>query len=126
MPTMSLNLRDSMHLRLYRQEIERAADELELLKMRLGGPLRHKALSGRFDGRGVAAGYLLDHSRLSERYERYVIQPPHAEVVQAISRALLSTGTPMRAARRLRERQIRVPPFGPEVPPEDATHCSLA
>jgi DNA invertase Pin-like site-specific DNA recombinase len=37
MPTMRLNLRDSMHMRLYRQEIERAADEIELLKMRLGG-----------------------------------------------------------------------------------------
>jgi DNA invertase Pin-like site-specific DNA recombinase len=126
MPTMRLNLRDSMHTRLYRQEIERAADEIELLKLRLGGPLRHKALSGRFDGRGVAAGYLLDHDRQSEQYERYVIYPPHAEVVRAIFRALLTTGTPTRAARWLRERQIRFPPFGPEVPPEDTTRCSLA
>jgi DNA invertase Pin-like site-specific DNA recombinase len=126
MPTMRLNLRDSMHMRLYRQEIERAADEIELLKLRLGGPLRHKALSGRFDGRGVAAGYLLDHDRQSERYERYVIYPPHAEVVRAIFRALLTMGTTTRAARWLREQQIRFPPFGPEVPPEDATRCSLA
>lgn len=37
MPTMRLNLRDSMHLRLYRQEIERAADEIELMKLRLDG-----------------------------------------------------------------------------------------
>jgi DNA invertase Pin-like site-specific DNA recombinase len=61
MPTMRLNLRDSMHMRLYRQEIERAADEIELLKLRLGGPKRHKALTGRFDGRSVAPGYLVDH-----------------------------------------------------------------
>jgi DNA invertase Pin-like site-specific DNA recombinase len=61
MPTMRLNLRDSMHLRLYRQEIERAADEIELLKLRLGGPKRYKALSGRCDGRSVAPGYLVDH-----------------------------------------------------------------
>jgi DNA invertase Pin-like site-specific DNA recombinase len=61
MPTMRLNLRDSMHRRLYRHEIERAADELELLKLRLGGPKRHKALTGRFDGRSVAPGYLVDH-----------------------------------------------------------------
>jgi DNA invertase Pin-like site-specific DNA recombinase len=60
MPTMRLNLRDAMHLRLYRQEIERAADEIELLKLRLGGLKRHKALSGRFDGRSVAPGYLVD------------------------------------------------------------------
>lgn len=34
MPTMRLNLCDAMHMRLYRQEIERAADEIELLKLR--------------------------------------------------------------------------------------------
>jgi DNA invertase Pin-like site-specific DNA recombinase len=126
MPTMRLNLRDAMHLRLYRQEIERAADEIELLKLRLGGPLRHKALSGRFDGRSVAAGYLLDHDRHSESYERYVIYPPHAEVVRAIFRALITTGTLTRAARWLRDRHIIFPAFGPEVPPEDVTRCSLA
>jgi DNA invertase Pin-like site-specific DNA recombinase len=76
MPTMRLNLRDSMHMRLYRQEIERAADEIELLKLRLGGPKRHKALSGRFDGRSVAPGYLVDHHAQSETYERYVVYPP--------------------------------------------------
>jgi DNA invertase Pin-like site-specific DNA recombinase len=76
MPTMRLNLRDSMHLRLYRQEIERAADEIELLKLRLGGPKRHKALTGRFDGRSVAPGYLVDHHAQSETYERYVVYPP--------------------------------------------------
>jgi DNA invertase Pin-like site-specific DNA recombinase len=105
MPTMRLNLRDSMHLRLYRQEIERAADEIELLKPRLGGPKRHKALSGRFDGRSVVPGYFLDHNQHSESYQRYIIYPPHAEVVRAIFRALITTGTPMRAARWLRDRQ---------------------
>jgi DNA invertase Pin-like site-specific DNA recombinase len=125
MPTMRLNLRDAMHLRLYRQEIERAADEIELLKMRLGGPRRHKALSGRFDGRSVAPGYLIDHNAQSESYERYVIYPPHAEVVRAIFRAVLATGTPTRAARWLRERGILFPYFRPEVPPEDIMRSSL-
>jgi Recombinase len=94
MPTMRLNLRDSMHMRLYRQEIERAADEIELLKLRLGGPKRHKALSGRFDGRSVAPGYLVDHDPTSETSERYVLYPPHAEVVRLIFQAVLATGTP--------------------------------
>jgi DNA invertase Pin-like site-specific DNA recombinase len=125
MPTMRLNLRDAMHMRLYRQEIERAADEIELLKLRLGGPRRHKALFGRFDGRSVAPGYLVDHSAQSESYERYVIYPPHAEVVQAIFRAVLATGTPTRAARWLRERGILFPYFGPEVPSEDIMRSSL-
>ncbi len=125
MPTMRLNLRDSMHLRLYRQEIERAADEIELLKLRLGGPKRHKALSGRFDGRSVVPGYRLDHNQHSESYQRYIIYPPHAEVVRAIFRALITTGTPMRAARWLRDKQIIFPDFGPEVPPEDIKRSSF-
>jgi hypothetical protein len=76
MPTMRLNVRDSMHMRLYRQEIERAADEIQLLKMRLGGPKQHKVLSGRFDGRSVAPGYLVDHHAQSKTYERDVVYPP--------------------------------------------------
>jgi hypothetical protein len=125
MPTMRLNLRDSMHLRLYRQEIERAADEIELLKMRLGGPKRHKALSGRYDGRSVAPGYLVDHHPHSETYERYVLYPPHAEVVRTIFQALITTGTPTRAARWLRDRGIIFPDLTPEVPREDITRSSL-
>jgi DNA invertase Pin-like site-specific DNA recombinase len=125
MPAMRLNLRDPMHLRLYRQEIERAADEIELLKLRLGGPKRHKALSGRFDGRSVAPGYLVDHRAQSETYERYVVYPPHAEVVRLIFQAVLATGTPTRAARWLCDRGILVPDFGPDVPRADVQRSSL-
>ncbi|HSF34434.1 MAG TPA: recombinase family protein [Candidatus Tectomicrobia bacterium] len=125
MPTMRLNLRDSMHMRLYRQEIERAADEIELLKLRLGGPKRHKALSGRFDGRSVAPGYLVDHDPTSETYERYVVYPPHAEVVRLMFQAVLAAGTPTRAARWLRERGIILPNFGPDIPLEEVQRSSL-
>jgi DNA invertase Pin-like site-specific DNA recombinase len=125
MPTMRLNLSDSMHLRLYRQEIERAADEIELLKLRLGGPKRHKALSGRFDGRSVAPGYLVDHAPTSETYERYVRYAPHAEVVRLIFQAVLATGTPTRAARWLRDRGIILPAFGADIPPDDVQRSSL-
>jgi DNA invertase Pin-like site-specific DNA recombinase len=125
MPTMRLNLRDAMHMRLYRQEIERAADEIELLKLRLGGPKRHKALSSRFDGRSVTPGYLVDHNLQSETYERYVLYPPQAEVVRAIFQAILAAGTPTRAARWLRDRGVVFPDFPPEVPSEAVTRCSL-
>jgi len=125
MPTMRLNLRDSMHMRLYRQEIERAADEIELLKMRLGGPKRHKALSGRFDGRSVAPGYLVDHQAQSETCERYVLYPPHAEVVRTLFQAIIAAGTPTRAARWLRDHGIIFPHFGSEVPLEDIARSSL-
>ena len=125
LPMMCLNLRASMHMRLYRQEIERAADEIELLKLRLGGPKRHKALSGRFDGRSVAPGYLVDHDPTSETYERYVVYPPHADVVRLIFQAVLATGTSTRAARWLRDRGIIMPQFTPDIPPEDVQRSSL-
>jgi DNA invertase Pin-like site-specific DNA recombinase len=111
MPTMRLNLRDTMHRRLYLQEIERAADEIELLKMRLGGPKRHKALSGRWDGRSVPIGYLLDDDPTSETHDHYVAYAPHAEVIRAVFQALMQVGTPTHAARWLRDQGVIVPAF---------------
>ncbi|MBI2760038.1 MAG: recombinase family protein [Chloroflexi bacterium] len=115
LPGMKLNLKDPMHMRLYRSEVERAADELELLKARLGGPRRHKSLSGRWDGRGVPAGCTVDLDLSSATHERYVPYPPHAEVVRAIFRAVIEAGTPVRAARLLRDRGIVFPLFPPEM-----------
>src|SRR5262245_34063249 len=125
LPMMRLNLRDAMHMRLYRQEIERAADEIELLKLRLGGPKRHKALSGRFDGRSVAPGYLVDHDPASETYERYARYPPHGEVIRLRLQAVPAAGTSTRAARWLRDRGILMPQFTPDIPLEDVQRSSL-
>jgi transcriptional regulator with XRE-family HTH domain len=41
--------------------------------------------------------------------------PPHAEVVRAVFQALITTGTPTRAARWLRDRGIIFPDFSPKV-----------
>jgi hypothetical protein len=115
LPTMRLNLRDSMHMRLFRQEVERAADEIELLKMRLGGPKRQKALSGRWDGRGVPLGYIVDLKEGSPTFERYLPYEPHAVVVRAIFQAFIAHGTPTLVARALRNAGVIVPDFPPEM-----------
>lgn len=116
LPTMRLNLRDPMHMRLYRQEVERAADEIELLKLRLGGPKRHKALAGRWDGRGVPLGYLVDRTEGSPTFDRYLVYAPHAAVVRSIFRALIDERTPTLAARALRNAGVIIPDFPLDVP----------
>jgi Recombinase len=73
----------------------------------------------------VAPGYLVDHHAPSETYERYVLYPPHAEVVRLIVQAVLATGTPTRAARWLRDRGIIVPNFGPDIPLDEVQRSSL-
>lgn len=126
LPVMRLNLRDSMHMRLYRQEIERAADEIELLKMRLGGPRHRKALSGRYDGRAIPPGYLVERDPTSPTFDRFVAYEPHAVVVRQVFQALIQTGTPTRAARWLRDRSIVFPAFSLEIPETDTSRSSLA
>jgi DNA invertase Pin-like site-specific DNA recombinase len=126
LPMMRLNLRDSMHMRLYRQEIERAADEIELLNLRLGGPRRHKAQSGRYDGRAIPPGYLVDRDPASPTFDRFIPYEPHAEVVRQVFRAMIETGTPTRAARWLRQHGIFFPAFSADIAPIDMSRSSLA
>jgi DNA invertase Pin-like site-specific DNA recombinase len=59
-PQMRLNLRDKMHMRLYRMEVERAADELELMRARLGTARDLKARQGFYAGEGIPPGYIVD------------------------------------------------------------------
>jgi DNA invertase Pin-like site-specific DNA recombinase len=115
LPTARLNLRDRMHERLYRMECQQSADEIDLMKSRLGVPKRYKALSGRWDGRSVPLGYVLDTDKHSETFERFLVYEPHAEIVRAIYAAVIETGTPTRAARLLRTRGVIVPDFPPDL-----------
>lgn len=117
-PQMRLNLRDKLHMRLYRMEIERAADELELMNSRLYGAKRLKARSGYYAGEFLPAGYVVDERKELEngesnpKYHTYQIYEPHAEVIRQIFNLLLKDEmTPTRVARYLKKEGVVFRPF---------------
>jgi DNA invertase Pin-like site-specific DNA recombinase len=118
---MRLNLRDKMHVRLYRMEVERAADELELMAGRLLGARDLKAKSGFYAGEKLPAGYVVDERQTlpsgepNPAYHVYQIFEPHAQVVRTILERMAMPGmTPTRVARFCDRQGIVFPPFPPE------------
>jgi DNA invertase Pin-like site-specific DNA recombinase len=121
-PQMRLNLRDKMHMRLYRMEVERAADELERMAHQLLGARDLKAKSGAYAGENLPPGYIvderekLDNGDRNPNYHTYQIYEPHAKVVRIIFVQMSMPGiTLTRVARHCKRNGITFPPFIPEL-----------
>jgi hypothetical protein len=121
-PQMRLNLRDKMHMRLYRMEVERAADELELMVYRLNGAKNLKAKAGYYAGEAHPPGYVIDERKVLDtgevnpNYHTYQIYKPHAEVVETIFELLLRPDmNPTRIVRYFKQQGIYFPAFPPEL-----------
>ena len=67
MPTMRLNLNDKMHMRIYRMELERSADEIELMKLRMGGARELKAKQGCYVSGSVPIGFIVNEDPAKDR-----------------------------------------------------------
>ena len=117
MPNMRLNLRDKMHMRIYRMELERAADELEIMKLRMGGTRQLKAKQGYYAAGAVAVGYYINKEKQSKDYDRPVIYQPHASIITRIAQLAQELNySPLLVARRMRkEEEIYIPPFPSEL-----------
>jgi DNA invertase Pin-like site-specific DNA recombinase len=95
---MRLNLNDKMHMRMFRIEMERSADELDMMRERLGGALQRKAKAGFYTGGQIPLGYILDTEKyLSNRktnpnYNKIKPYPPHAEIIKEIFHRLYHDG----------------------------------
>ena len=123
-PHMRLNLKDRMHMRLYRMEIERAADELVLMRSRLGGALEIKARQGHYTGGGIPPGYVLNvdkqirvDGRLVDNpeYHKYKIYEPHANVVRSLFQLAKIPGTTVpQMIRQCRREGVAFPPYAEE------------
>jgi DNA invertase Pin-like site-specific DNA recombinase len=119
-PQMRLNLKDKMHMRLYRMEVERAADELELMAGRLTSARDLKARAGFYGGESLPPGYVVDerekliNGEPNPSYHVYQKYEPHAEVVQTIFAQLALPGmTATKVARYCKRHGIVFPPFSP-------------
>lgn len=121
-PQMRLNLRDKMHMRIYRMEVERAADELELMSIRMLGARNLKARSGRYAGETIPPGYVVDTRKtlgdghLNPNYQGYLEHKPHLDVVRVILNRLAIPGETYTTVARYCDRHgIVFSPFPPEL-----------
>ncbi len=101
-PSMRLNLRDEMHMRMYRYEIDRAAEELKSIRSRMHGAKVMKARHGYHVGNSIPSGFVIDREEhlpdgsLNPYYQKYKIFEPHAKVVHTIFRMLAEPGAYLR------------------------------
>jgi DNA invertase Pin-like site-specific DNA recombinase len=122
---MRLNLRDRMHMRIYRMEAERAADELEVMSARLHGGQNLKARQGHYGGGSIPPGYVLDVQKQIEvdgrlvdnpDYHKYRVYEPHAEIVRTVFGMARIPGTTVpQIVKRCRSQGLGFPPFPAEL-----------
>ncbi|MCW5848971.1 MAG: recombinase family protein [Anaerolineae bacterium] len=116
MPTVRLNLRDKMHMRLYRIELERSADELDLLRARLLGARDFKARQGLYAGGSIAPGYILNVKQGTEGYGKITPYEPHAELIRVVFRQFVEGGGSwMSVVHYCRQNDLFFPPFPDEI-----------
>lgn len=132
-PVMELDLRNDMHMRMYRYEIDRAAEELKTITYRLHGARDLKAAHGLYAGGSVPPGYVLDADGMIDgernpNYQKYKPYEPHAEVVQLVfDRLALPGETPKTVAIYFRDNGIAFPPLPEEiaaVPANTTSFCN--
>ena len=101
-PTMRLNLRDEMHMRMYRYEIDRAAEELKSIRFRMQGAKEMKARHGYHTGNSLPPGFIIDvdqklpNGTPNPNYQKYKIYEPHAKVVRLLFQMMAKPGAYMR------------------------------
>lgn len=97
-PMMRLNLRDEMHMRMYRYEIDRAAEELKSIRSRMHGAKLAQAKHGYYGGSSIPPGYIRDtepnlpDGKPNPYYLKYQIYEPHAEIVRQLFGELAKPG----------------------------------
>ncbi|MBI3913128.1 MAG: recombinase family protein [Chloroflexi bacterium] len=121
-PTMRLNLRDEMHLRMYRYEIDRAAEELKSIRSRMQGAKNMKARHGYAVGGSLPTGYILDTDEklpdgsLNPNHQKYKIYEPHAQVVRTLFQMMAKPGAYFKAiALECKRNSIVFPPIPDEL-----------
>jgi len=106
-------------------EVERAADELELMRSRLGGAVKIKAQQGYYAGGSIPPGYILNVDKQIEidgklvnnpDYHKLKVYEPHAAVIRKIFKLACIPGmTAPQILRILKKEGITLPPFPEEI-----------
>lgn len=121
-PMMRFNLRDEMHMRMYRYEIDRAAEELKSIRYRMQGAKSAQAKHGYYGGSSIPPGYVRDDEITlpdgtpNPHYLKYRIFEEHAQIVRQIFLELSKPGAYFKGAVLvLKKSGIAFPPLPDEL-----------
>lgn len=120
-PQMRLNLADDMHMRIYRMEVERSAEELKVMAGRMQAAQALKARQGFYAGASLPRGYVYSSEEvinstreLDKDSQHPQIYEPHAEVIRFLFHGMRTPGMGAAALmRRCREQGIAFKPLPP-------------
>ncbi len=116
MPNMRLNLNDKMHMRIFRMELERAADELEMMRLRMGGAQEMKAKKGYYTSGAIPVGYIVGKEKGTPEYDKFIPYEPHALIIKKIFDLFPQLNfSPLLVYKRLKSEDARIPFFPSEL-----------
>ena len=117
-PDIRLNLRDELHMRMYRYMLDHAAEELKTLRFRFQSAKEMKARHGYYTSGSIPPGYILDtRSELEDgtpnpNAQKFLPYEPHARVIRLLFQELAKSGTTIKSvALWSQQEQIVLPPF---------------
>jgi DNA invertase Pin-like site-specific DNA recombinase len=131
-PFMTYDFRNPYHVKQFRWKCEQAADFLrEYVKERLHGARARAASQGRYDGRGLAVGYIIDRREKigglpNPAYKKLIVYEPHAEVVRWIfTRYIALGGNARKLYKELLAIPVLFPAFAKDVDVRNAARLAL-
>lgn len=131
-PYMTYDLRNPYHRKQFRWKCEQAADFLrDYVKARLHDKKEMFSLQGRFDGRNLAPGYIIDRrekidGEANPNYKKLIEYPPHSKVTLDIFKLLVQCGgKPKKLYKELKKQPVLYPDFDASVDPRTVSKLHL-
>lgn len=124
-PVLTYDLSQEIYYEMYQIEVRNAAQELKVLRFRLGGAKDLKARKGFWDGRPAYWGYIVDLDPKSPTYQKYVVYPPHQKVLVELFKLALENHSYRKLERAVRKQRLSFPPFPPEIHQEQFARHSM-
>ena len=114
-PVLTYDLSQEIYYEMYQIEVRNAAQELKVLRFRLGGAKDLKAKRGFWDGRPVCWGYIVDLDPESPTYQKYVVYSPHQKILIELFKLAACNRSYRKLVQDVRRVGLSFPPFPPEL-----------
>ncbi len=121
-PNIRLNLRDELHMRMYRYMLDHAAEELKTLRFRFQSAKEMKARHGYYTSGSIPPGYILDaritleDGTTNPNAQKFLPYEPHARIIRILFQELAKPHTTIKCvALWSQQERILLPPFPEEL-----------
>ena len=101
---------DRYAIRIFRDKMQQAADFIIDYSKRMADLRARASKAGKYDGRAISIGYIVDRNRNSPTYKKYLVYEPHAKVVRNLFRRFRELGGVLDALCKELEEMPRVFP----------------